>query len=58
MGFAVGPFRLYVPPEMPRMTHFALPEYFEDVVYCMSKLSSTMEYFEQYLNAKYPFKTY
>jgi len=40
------------------MTHFALPEYFEDVVYCMSKLSSTMEYFEQYLNAKYPFKTY
>lgn len=58
VGFAVGPFRLYVPPEMPRMTHFALPEYFEDVVYCTSKLSSTMEYFEQFLNAKYPFKTY
>uniref|UniRef100_K3WWA6 Transcription initiation factor TFIID subunit 2 n=1 Tax=Globisporangium ultimum (strain ATCC 200006 / CBS 805.95 / DAOM BR144) TaxID=431595 RepID=K3WWA6_GLOUD len=58
IGFAVGPFRLYVPPEMSRMTHFALPEYFEDVVYCTSKLSSTMEYFEQYLNAKYPFKTY
>lgn len=58
IGFAVGPFRLYVPPEMSRMTHFTLPEYFEDVVYCTSKLSSTMEYFEQCLNTKYPFKTY
>lgn len=58
IGFAVGPFRLYVPPEMPRMTHFALPECFEDLVYCTSKLSSTMKYFEQNLAGKYPFKTY
>ncbi|DBA01979.1 TPA: hypothetical protein N0F65_006712 [Lagenidium giganteum] len=58
IGFAVGPFRLYVPPEMPRMTHFALPECFEDLVFSTSKLSSTMEYFEQYLNARFPFKTY
>lgn len=58
IGFAVGPFRLYVPPEMPRMTHFALPECFEDLVYCTSKLSSSMKYFEQNLAGKYPFKTY
>lgn len=58
VGFAVGPFRLYVPPEMPRMTHFALPECFEDVVYACAKLSSTMAYFEQFLNTTYPFKTY
>jgi transcription initiation factor TFIID subunit 2 len=58
IGFAVGPFRLYVPPEMPRMTHFALPESFEDLVYSTSKLSSTMAYYEQFMNAKYPFKTY
>ncbi|KAG1706019.1 hypothetical protein DVH05_002581 [Phytophthora capsici] len=58
IGFAVGPFRLYVPPEMPRMTHFALPECFEDLVYCTSKLASTMTYFERALGAPYPFKTY
>lgn len=58
IGFAVGPFRLYVPPDMPRMTHFALPECFEDLVYCTSKLTSTMKYFEQYVGIKYPFKTY
>ncbi|TMW59321.1 hypothetical protein Poli38472_004390 [Pythium oligandrum] len=58
IGFAVGPFRLYAPPEMPRMTHFALPERFEGLVYATSKLTSSLEYFEQFLNAKYPFKTY
>ncbi|KAG3006132.1 hypothetical protein PC119_g15059 [Phytophthora cactorum] len=58
VGFAVGPFRLYVPPEMPRMTHFALPECFEDLVHCTSKLSSAMAYFEGALGASYPFKTY
>uniref|UniRef100_H3H7Q4 Transcription initiation factor TFIID subunit 2 n=1 Tax=Phytophthora ramorum TaxID=164328 RepID=H3H7Q4_PHYRM len=58
IGFAVGPFRLYVPPEMPRMTHFALPECFEDLVHCTSKLASTMTYFERALGASYPFKTY
>ncbi|RLN70879.1 hypothetical protein BBJ29_004954 [Phytophthora kernoviae] len=57
VGFAVGPFRLYVPPEMPRMTHFALPECFEDLVHCTSRLASTMTYFERTL-APYPFKTY
>ncbi|KAK1929272.1 Transcription initiation factor TFIID subunit 2 [Phytophthora citrophthora] len=51
IGFAVGPFRLYVPSEMPRMTHFALPECFEDLVYCTSKLASTMTYFERALGA-------
>ncbi|EEY69598.1 transcription initiation factor TFIID subunit, putative [Phytophthora infestans T30-4] len=58
IGFAVGPFRLFVPPEMPRMTHFALPECFEDLVHCTSKLASTMSYFEGTLGASYPFKTY
>ncbi|RLN25751.1 hypothetical protein BBJ28_00004657 [Nothophytophthora sp. Chile5] len=58
VGFAVGPFRLYVPPEMPRMTHFALPECFEDLVHCTSRLASTMTYFERALGATYPFKTY
>ncbi|EGZ06709.1 hypothetical protein PHYSODRAFT_530724 [Phytophthora sojae] len=58
IGFAVGPFRLYVPPEMPRMTHFALPECFEDLVHCTSKLASAMTYFERALGASYPFKTY
>uniref|UniRef100_M4BQR9 Transcription initiation factor TFIID subunit 2 n=1 Tax=Hyaloperonospora arabidopsidis (strain Emoy2) TaxID=559515 RepID=M4BQR9_HYAAE len=58
IGFAVGPFRLYVPPEMPLMTHFALPEYFEDLVQCTSRLASTMTYFETALGASYPFKTY
>ncbi|KAG6603065.1 transcription initiation factor tfiid subunit [Phytophthora cinnamomi] len=58
IGFAVGPFRLYVPPEMPRMTHFALPECFEDLVHCTSKLASAMTYFERALGAPYPFKTY
>ncbi|TDH73728.1 hypothetical protein CCR75_008926 [Bremia lactucae] len=58
IGFAVGPFRLYVPPEMPRMTHFALPECFEDLVHCTSKLASAMTYFEGALGASYPFKTY
>ncbi|ETP18648.1 hypothetical protein F441_07161, partial [Phytophthora nicotianae CJ01A1] len=58
IGFAVGPFRLYVPPEMPRMTHFALPECFEDLVHCTSKLSSAMTYFEGALGTLYPFKTY
>ncbi|GMF49366.1 unnamed protein product [Phytophthora fragariaefolia] len=58
IGFAVGPFRLYVPPEMPRMTHFALPECFEDLVHCTSKLASAMSYFERALGAPYPFKTY
>ncbi|KAE9030072.1 hypothetical protein PR003_g10040 [Phytophthora rubi] len=58
VGFAVGPFRLYVPPEMPRMTHFALPECFEDLVHCTAKLASTMTYFERALGASYPFKTY
>ncbi|KAF1782854.1 Macro domain [Phytophthora cactorum] len=50
VGFAVGPFRL--------MTHFALPECFEDLVHCTSKLSSAMAYFEGALGASYPFKTY
>lgn len=58
IGFAVGPFRLYVPPEMPKMTHFALPECFEDLVHCTSKLSSAMTYFEKALGVSYPFKTY
>ncbi|CAH0481255.1 unnamed protein product [Peronospora belbahrii] len=58
IGFAVGPFRLYVPPEMPKMTHFALPECFEDLVHCTSRLASTMTYFETALGASYPFKTY
>ncbi|KAJ0392358.1 hypothetical protein P43SY_011788 [Pythium insidiosum] len=58
IGFAVGPFRLYAPPEMPRMTHFALPEHAEDLSYSTAKLTSSMEYIEQYLNARYPFKTY
>ncbi|KAI9909237.1 hypothetical protein PsorP6_014487 [Peronosclerospora sorghi] len=58
VGFAVGPFRLYVPPDMPKMTHFALPECFEDLVYCTSRLASTMTYFETALGAPYPFKTY
>ncbi|GMF09106.1 unnamed protein product [Phytophthora lilii] len=58
IGFAVGPFRLYVPPEMPRMTHFALPECFENLVHCTSKLASAMTYFERALGAPYPFKTY
>ncbi|CEG37059.1 transcription initiation factor tfiid subunit [Plasmopara halstedii] len=58
IGFAAGPFRLYVPSEMPRMTHFALPECFEDLVHCTSKLSSAMTYFEGALGVPYPFKTY
>jgi len=58
IGFAVGPFRLYVPPEMPRMTHFALPECFDGLVHCTSKLASAMTYFERALGASYPFKTY
>lgn len=58
VGFAVGPFRLYVPPEMPRMTHFALPECFEDLVHCTSRLASAMTYFERTLGSSYPFKTY
>ncbi|CAI5710886.1 unnamed protein product [Peronospora effusa] len=58
VGFAVGPFRLYVPPEMPKMTHFALPECFEGLVHCTSRLASTMTYFETALGASYPFKTY
>ncbi|GLE03519.1 hypothetical protein PINS_up012421 [Pythium insidiosum] len=43
---------------MPRMTHFALPERAEDLTYSTAKLTSSMEYIEQYLNARYPFKTY
>eukprot|EP00644_Phytophthora_capsici_P017664 jgi/Phyca11/529384/estExt2_fgenesh1_pm.C_PHYCAscaffold_420079 len=31
---------------------------FEDLVYCTSKLASTMTYFERALGAPYPFKTY
>jgi hypothetical protein len=33
IGFAVGPFRLYIPERTPRVSHFCLPECYHDLIH-------------------------
>ncbi|KAF0709405.1 hypothetical protein As57867_005922, partial [Aphanomyces stellatus] len=59
IGFAVGPFRMHVAENMPRVTHFCAPDYLTDLTTSTEyKDPHILPFFETYLNARYPFETY
>ncbi|CAK4426204.1 unnamed protein product [Aphanomyces euteiches] len=59
IGFAVGPFRLHVTHDMPRVSHFSTPDYYTDLITSTQfKTPHMLTFFESYLNARYPFETY
>ncbi|OQR94945.1 transcription initiation factor TFIID subunit 2 [Achlya hypogyna] len=54
IGFAVGPFRMYIPEAMPRMTHFCLPEVYEDLVHTTSSVHTSKSNKESTAGQPYP----
>ncbi|KDO26337.1 hypothetical protein SPRG_08410 [Saprolegnia parasitica CBS 223.65] len=54
IGFAVGPFRMYIPEAMPRMTYFCLPEVYEDLVHTTSSVHLSKSNKESTAHQPYP----
>ena len=58
IGFAVGPFRTYVPTGVPRITHFCLPEMYTKMKTSVEKSVRVLDFFEKWLKIEYPLPSY
>lgn len=58
IGLAVGPFEIYVDPNMHEVTHFCLPEMLPLMKNTVRYMHEAFEYFEETLSTRYPFTCY
>uniref|UniRef100_T1GNN3 Transcription initiation factor TFIID subunit 2 n=1 Tax=Megaselia scalaris TaxID=36166 RepID=T1GNN3_MEGSC len=58
IGLAVGPFEIYVTPNMHEVTHFCLPQLMPLLKNTVRYLHEAFEFFEETLTTRYPFTCY
>jgi transcription initiation factor TFIID subunit 2 len=58
IALAVGPFEIYVDPQMPEVTHFCLPQLKNLLKHVSRFLPSAWQFYEQVLGTKYPYSCY
>ena len=58
IGLAVGPFDIYVDPNMHEVTHFCLPHLLPLLKETCAFLHETFEFYEELLSFRYPYSSY
>ena len=58
IGLAVGPFEVYVDPNMHEVTHFCLPQLLPLLKETCAFLHETFEFYEELLSFRYPYPCY
>ena len=58
IALAVGPFQIYVDPNMHEVTHFCLPHLLPVLKATVRNLYEVFEYFETILATRFPFSCY
>ena len=58
IGLAVGPFEIYVDPNMHEVTHFCLPHLLPLLKFTAKWLQECFEFFETKLSSRYPYGSY
>ncbi|XP_078318590.1 transcription initiation factor TFIID subunit 2-like isoform X4 [Crassostrea virginica] len=58
IGLAVGPFEIYVDPNMHEVTHFCLPHLTEILKHTTNYIHQAFEFYEELLSSRYPYTCY
>ncbi|GFU31093.1 transcription initiation factor TFIID subunit 2 [Nephila pilipes] len=58
IGLTVGPFEVYVDPQMHEVTHFCLPRLLPLLKHSTSFLHEAFEFYEELLSSRYPYSCY
>ncbi|XP_054712299.1 LOW QUALITY PROTEIN: transcription initiation factor TFIID subunit 2-like [Uloborus diversus] len=58
IGLAVGPFEIFVDPQMHEVTHFCLPRLLPLLKHTTSFLHEAFEFYEELLSSRYPYTCY
>jgi len=58
IGLAVGPFEIFVDPNMHEVTHFCLPHLLPLLKDTVAFLHETFEFYEELLSFRYPYSSY
>ncbi|KAG8181816.1 hypothetical protein JTE90_001471 [Oedothorax gibbosus] len=58
IGLAVGPFEIYVDPQMHEVTHFCLPRLLPLLKHTTNFLHEAFEFYEELLSSRYPYTCY
>ncbi|GIY89954.1 transcription initiation factor TFIID subunit 2 [Caerostris extrusa] len=58
IGLAVGPFEIFVDPQMHEVTHFCLPRLLPLLKHSTSFLHEAFEFYEELLSSRYPYSCY
>lgn len=58
IAVAVGPFEVYVDPQMHEVTHFCLPQLLPLLKNTVRYMHEAFEYYEESLSTRYPFSCY
>lgn len=58
IGLAVGPFEVFVDPQMHEVTHFCLPGLLPLLKHSTSFLHEAFEFYEELLSSRYPYSCY
>nr|XP_050031536.2 transcription initiation factor TFIID subunit 2-like [Dermacentor andersoni] len=58
IALAVGPFEIFVDPQMHEVTHFCLPHLLPLLKQCTNFLHEAFEFYEELLSSRYPYSCY
>ncbi|XP_064486844.1 transcription initiation factor TFIID subunit 2-like isoform X2 [Ornithodoros turicata] len=58
IALAVGPFEVFVDPQMHEVTHFCLPHLLPLLKQCTNFLHEAFEFYEELLSSRYPYSCY
>ncbi|XP_035219613.1 transcription initiation factor TFIID subunit 2-like [Stegodyphus dumicola] len=58
IGLAVGPFEIFVDPQMHEVTHFCLPRLLPLLKHTTNFLHEAFEFYEELLSSRYPYSCY
>ncbi|XP_077546800.1 transcription initiation factor TFIID subunit 2-like [Haemaphysalis longicornis] len=58
IALAVGPFEIFVDPQMHEVTHFCLPHLLPLLRQCTNFLHEAFEFYEELLSSRYPYSCY